>query len=542
MSEASKHQAETSELEAVLSSDTFVKSPNLARLLSYICNKYFEGCSADSKEYNIGVEAMGKHPDFDPAMNSVVRVEVHRLRQKLKRYYESEGAQHTLEITLPVGHYVPQFIRREPVFPQVPEGDAISKISEGEYSTPPAGASEQLAPLAEQPMGELPDRFSRAATMPRKRTLRPGVFLVLVVGAVTLILGALMLMKPEKPASATFIVNSGPAAEMAVPATATNGQQSVRIIAGYSRNEYVDHSGAVWGGDRYFTGGTVASEPERFIFRTLDPTLYQSYRTGNFRYDIPLKPGDYELRLRFAELFFGPESYRGGGESNRIFSIDLNGKRLLQDLDVICGAGGSNIAYVRDFKDVSPAPDGYLHLKFVPYRDEPMLSALEILPSTPGKTQPIRIIAQDNPYTDHEGRTWSADRYFLGGQLAHHKAVSTGTLNPGLYSSQRFGNFSYSLPVAPGEYRLTLRFSETYFGPDNPGGGGSGSRIFDVIANDRRILHNFDIFKEAGGENRALDKTFSGLKPNAQGQIVLDFVPIVNYACVSGIELTQESK
>jgi Malectin domain len=542
MSEASKHQAEMAELEAVLSSDVFVKSPNLAKLLSYICNKYFEGCSSDSKEYNIGVEAMGKQPDFDPSMNSVVRVEVHRLRQKLKKYYETEGARDTLEITLPVGHYVPQFIRREPVVLPALKPHEISRISEGETSTLTVGASEQLAQLTEEPVEELPDLLSRVNAIPRKRNIRPGVFFALVIGTLTLSLGSLMLMKPGKPASATFVANAGSAAEKAVPATTTDSRPTVRIIAGYPKNEYVDHSGKVWEGDRYFTGGTVASEPERFIFRTLDPTIYQSYRAGTFSYDIPLKSGEYELRLRFAELFFGPESYRGGGESNRIFSIDLNGKRLLQDLDVICDAGGSNIAYVRDFKDVSPAPDGYLHLKFIPFRDEPVLSALEILPSSPGRTQPIRIIAQDNPYTDHEGRTWSADCYFLGGQLAHHKAVSTGTQDPGLYCSQRFGNFSYSLPVAPGKYQLTLRFSETYFGLDNPGGGGVGSRIFDVFANNRRLLHNFDVFKEAGGENRALDKTFSGLEPNAQGQIVLDFVPVVNYACVSAIEVSEQPK
>lgn len=537
MSEGSKHQAEMSELEAVLSSDIFAKSPSLARLLTYICQKYFEGCSADSKEYNIGVEAMGKQPDFDPSINSVVRVEVHRLRQKLKKYYETEGAEHSIVITLPLGHYVPQFIRQESAPPPSPKSEAISGISGGEASAPPVGTSEQLATLAKQPLGEHPERLSRASSIPRERTFRPIVFLALVIGTGALILGALMLMKPDKPTPATFRANPGAAVEMPGPATATNGQSSVRIIAGYSRNEYVDHSGRVWEGDRYFTGGTVASNPESFIFRTLDPTLYQSSRTGNFRYDIPLEPGNYELRLHFAELSFGPESYRGGGESSRIFSIDLNKKRLLQDLDVICDAGGSNIAYVRDFKDVSPGSDGYLHLKFVPFRDEPMLSALEVLPSPHGRIRPIRIVARDNPYTDQDGRTWSADNYFMGGQLTHHKTVSAGTLDPGLYANQRFGNFSYSLPVAPGKYRVTLHFAETYFGHDNPGGGGAGSRIFDVIANNHRILHNFDIFKEAGGENRALVKTFTGLEPNAQGEIVLNFVPSVNYACVSAIEV-----
>lgn len=542
MSEGPKHEAEMSELEAVLSSDIFAKSPSLARLLTYICQKYFEGCSADSKEYNIGVEAMGKQPDFDPSINSVVRVEVHRLRQKLKKYYETEGAEHSIVITLPLGHYVPQFIRREPVTHSRPRGEAISRISGGETSTLPVETADHFAPLAKQPLEGHPERLSRIATLPRKHTHRPAVFLALVFGAGALILGTLMLMKPDKPTSATFRPSSESAAGMAIPATQTNGQPSVRIIAGYSKNEYVDHSGRVWKGDRYFTGGTIVSNPESFIFRTLDPTLYQSSRTGNFRYDIPLAPGNYELRLHFAELFFGPESYRGGGESNRIFSIDLNRKSLLQDLDVICDAGGSNIAYIRDFKDVSPGPDGYLHLKFVPFRDKPMLSALEVLPSPRAGIRPIRIVARDNSYTDHDGRTWSADNYFMGGQLSHHKAVSTGTLDPGLYANQRFGNFSYSLPVAPGKYQVTLHFAETYFGPDNPGGGGEGSRIFDVYANNRRILHNFDIFKEAGGENRALVKTFTGLEPNAQGQLVLDFVPSVNYACVSAIEVEAQPK
>lgn len=542
MSEVPKHDAEMSELESVLSSNIFAKSPSLARLLTYICQKYFEGTSADSKEYNIGVEAMGKQPDFDPSINSVVRVEVHRLRQKLKKYYETEGADHSIVITLPLGRYAPQFMRREPVNQPPLKREVISRLSGGEASLPPEGSSEELATRTKQPVGEHPERLSQVVSIHPKRTYRPAVFLALILGTGTIILGALILMKPDKRTSATFIANSESAALGTVPATTTKALPSVRIIAGYSKNEYVDHSGNVWKGDRYFTGGKVGSNPQSFIFRTLDPTLYQSSRTGSFRYDIPLEPGSYELRLHFVELFFGPESYRGGGESDRIFSIDLDRKLLLQDLDVICDAGGGNIAYVRDFKDISPSPDGYLHLKFVPNRDEPMLSALEVLPSPHGRIRPIRIAARDNPYTDHEGRTWSADNYFLGGQLTHHKAVCTGTLDPGLYSNQRFGNFSYSLPVAPGKYQVTLHFEETYFGPDNPGGGGAGSRIFDVFANNRRILHNFDIFKEAGGENRALVKTFAGLEPNAQGQIVLDFVPSVNYACVSAIEVEPQSK
>jgi hypothetical protein len=53
------------------------------------------------------------------------------------------------------------------------------------------------------------------------------------------------------------------------------------------------------------------------------------------------------------------------------------------------------------------------------------------------------------------------------------------------------------------------------------------------------ILHQFDILKEAG-ENRAYEKVFHGIVPNAQGRIELTFEPVVNYAVVQGIELTSD--
>ena len=48
------------------------------------------------------------------------------------------------------------------------------------------------------------------------------------------------------------------------------------------------------------------------------------------------------------------------------------------------------------------------------------------------------------------------------------------------------------------------------------------------------------MFKEAGGR-RAITKTFNGLRPNAQGKLLLSFVPDHNYASVSAIEVTDES-
>lgn len=113
-------------------------------------------------------------------------------------------------------------------------------------------------------------------------------------------------------------------------------------------------------------------------------------------------------------------------------------------------------------------------------------------------------------------------------------------LDAALYSSERWGNFSYALPVPEGRYRLTLKFSEGHYGDRNTGVGGLGSRVFDVYCNGVALLRNFDIYKEAGGEGRPLDRSFSGIRPNAQGKVILSFVPLKGMACVNGIEVAEQ--
>ena len=50
---------ERTELERVLSSGIFERSPSLAQLLTYVCGKYFEGDAKNIKEYSIAVDAFG---------------------------------------------------------------------------------------------------------------------------------------------------------------------------------------------------------------------------------------------------------------------------------------------------------------------------------------------------------------------------------------------------------------------------------------------------------------------------------------------------
>src|SRR5450755_3190289 len=101
---------EKHELDAILASGILNRAPNLAHVLTYVCEKYFEGSAKQIKEYNIAVEALRRPPEFDQKRDSIVRVETHRLRKRLREYYEADGAGHAIRIDIPFGQYEPRFL------------------------------------------------------------------------------------------------------------------------------------------------------------------------------------------------------------------------------------------------------------------------------------------------------------------------------------------------------------------------------------------------------------------------------------------------
>jgi len=210
-------------------------------------------------------------------------------------------------------------------------------------------------------------------------------------------------------------------------------------------------------------------------------------------------------------------------------------------LDVISDVG-PNSADIRTFKDITPASDGKLHLTFEQYSNAPILSGIELVPSPAGKIWPIRLLAQDRSYVDDHGQVWEPDEYAKGGQVVARTEVVRNTSDPELYRGERFGNIQYSVPVPPGQYGLVLHFAEAWFGPENPGKGGPGSRVFDILCNGVALKRNLDIYQEAGGANRAYTWSAHGLSPNPQGKLVVALSPVRNYSSINALEVIDESR
>ncbi len=102
---------ERAELQAVLRSPVFARSPALSHLLSYLCEKTFAGETDQIKEYSVALDVFDRQDSFDQDTDSIVRVQANRLRKRLSEYYARDGAAHAIHITIPVGQYVPMFQR-----------------------------------------------------------------------------------------------------------------------------------------------------------------------------------------------------------------------------------------------------------------------------------------------------------------------------------------------------------------------------------------------------------------------------------------------
>lgn len=153
---------------------------------------------------------------------------------------------------------------------------------------------------------------------------------------------------------------------------------------------------------------------------------------------------------------------------------------------------------------------------------------------------PVPILCSNHSSLDRDGRLWKADRYFSGGRIAE---LAESIQDPGFgsFSIYPTGNLDYAIPLADGSYRVRLTFAEPVYGRERPPQEGTGRRLFDVYRGARTLASGLDVFKEAGGAYRVVEKTFRRIKPDAQGKVLLSFVPVRSYAVLLAIEVLDEN-
>jgi hypothetical protein len=508
-------------IRRVASSATFEKPTRLRAFFLYVCECALDQQPEAATEQQIGIHVYGRPPGYNPNEDNIVRSQARLLRWKLEHHFANEGKDESMFITIPKGQYLPVF----------------------ESRTPTANP----APVQSQPVQAHPVK-GRLGTPLRLSAL--------AIAAVIVLAGIWLATRSTHSQGGASVAAAAPGTKApSPPILAADG--AIRIAAGSSADGYTDAWGRRWESDRYYRGGIAAPGPKELTPPVPDAVLFRTMREAvsadskalasqlRFAYDIPVPPGSYEVRLYFASP--NPQSEEAGQEDSENLHhlmIELNGQMLLWNFDPVAD-GVPGAMDIRAFRDVSPAADGMVHLEFLPCPERPFVSAIELIPESHGRIEPIRILAGQSGEIEIAGNRWRGDDFFIHGRTTIDQISEPVPPPPPYFARERFGNFSYAIPVPPGSYTVKLYFMESYFSPTNPGGvckGGEGCRVFDVTSNGVALLQNFDIFKAGGGIFRPVIRTFQGLHPNGQGKILLTFSSNSNYAEVRAIEVLDEAK
>ncbi|MEK6481684.1 malectin domain-containing carbohydrate-binding protein [Catalinimonas sp. 4WD22] len=134
------------------------------------------------------------------------------------------------------------------------------------------------------------------------------------------------------------------------------------------------------------------------------------------------------------------------------------------------------------------------------------------------------------------GVAFDDDKHFNGGRKYTNNQIAdiVGTSDDDLYKTERYGSFSYEIPVSSATYLIRLHFAEIYFGATGGKAGGVGSRVFNVEGEGQSLLTNFDIFAEVGAMT-AMIKEFE--LSVTDGTLNLNFISVVQNPKVSAIEV-----
>lgn len=265
---------------------------------------------------------------------------------------------------------------------------------------------------------------------------------------------------------------------------------------------------------------------------------------------LPVTPGNYEVRLYFAETW-APAFQTGV----RVFDVVIEGNTVLDDYDIFADVG-ANTAVMKSFQLTA---DSSIEIDFTHESQNPTVKAIEVfaidgdqpvitnpvivsnpLPTTTGDT--VFRVNTGGPELNDTLFTWLSDNprsaYVNTGNAATYPSdVDTASdmseAPASLYRTERWDpisgpEMSWNIPVTPGYYEVRLYFAETWAPAFS-----IGKRIFDVSIENNLLLDNYDIFADVGS-NSAVMKSF--VVPSDE-MLNIDFEHVIQNPTIRGLEV-----
>ena len=223
-------------------------------------------------------------------------------------------------------------------------------------------------------------------------------------------------------------------------------EQRHRDHPGQPRRGGIDSGGGAAGpfaADADFTGGntysTAAAIDTSGVTNPAPQAVYQTERYGNFTYTVPgLTPGaSYTVRLHFAEIYWN-------SAGQRLFNVAINGAAVLSNFDIYAAAGGKDKAVVEQFTATADA-QGRITIAYTTVKDNAKSSGIEILPTSAARRpwRWTRAAAAPGPSPATPTR-W---RLHLFDRRPDQHQRGTNPAPQAVYQSERYGNFTYTVPT-----------------------------------------------------------------------------------------------
>lgn len=271
-------------------------------------------------------------------------------------------------------------------------------------------------------------------------------------------------------------------------------------------------------------GGLAGNNLTNPIGSTIYDTNYTSecYYTSETNHviaDPAIVAGtSYTIYLHFAEIFFGAGNPNpAGGDGSRIFHVDVEGTRILENLDVHALAGPSNAIVYR--YDVTATTNGSLLISFIPVVQNAKISTIEIRTLGEASSLPptTSIIDLTNPTFPVE---WLDLDYRLTGNEVSLSWSTAWEVNNERFDIQmsRDGQTMETIGSVAGSGNSTIpQFYEFNSSLSDP-----GFYLFRLIQQDFDGQRSYSPLIEVQFEQDAL--TISSLEPNpATDQVLVKF-------------------
>jgi len=168
------------------------------------------------------------------------------------------------------------------------------------------------------------------------------------------------------------------------------------------------------------------------------------------------------------------------------------------------------------------------------------------LPASPAAGKLVIRVAcgADQPYTDKNGNLWLPDEVKApGASLSPPDGMTIERMEsyevpnvafPQIFRTERYSMSAYEFNLPNGKYTVRLHFAETFTGIT-----GVGQRVYSFAVQGQKPEKDFDIFKEAGGPYKAIQREYKGVMVN-DGKLRITFTPNIENPAINGIEIFAE--